>query len=98
MVWTAPALMTPGRVQPGKARAFAGAEPGGFREQRVADGVAADAGPVVFGAEEFVDLLEELAAGAVVFVEDEDGGSQPGRFGGGRQAGRAGADDDDVCV
>jgi hypothetical protein len=47
---------------------------------------------VFTGAEEFVDLLEELSAGAVVFVIDDDINTVSGSLDSGSQSGRTGAD------
>ena len=44
------------------------------------------------GAEEFMNLLEKLSSGAVVFIIDNDINAISGGFDGGCQSGRSGAD------
>ena len=54
---------------------------------------AADACAVVLGTEKLMDLLEQLTAGAVVFVKYHDLAAQLGDFQGCRQTCRASAHD-----
>ena len=61
----------------------------GLLHELLANHEAADLGVVLLGAEELVDLLEELAAGAGVLVEDGHVGTAPGGLDGGRHTGRA---------
>ena len=63
-------------------------------QQLLSDAVAADLRLVLLGAEELVDLLEQLSARTGVLVKHDYVHALLGRLDGGGQAGRAGPDDD----
>ena len=65
----------------------------GLPQQLGADVIAPDAGPVLPGAEEFMDLLEELAAGLAVLVNQNDLAAGLGDLDGSGKARGARADD-----
>ena len=67
-----------------------------FLQQILANGDAAQLRPVFLGAEELVDLLEQLAARTGVLVEYHHLKAVAGSGDGGAQAGRAGTHDDKV--
>lgn len=66
------------------------------RQQMLADVEAPHAGVVLPGAKELVDLLKELTARLLVFVDDQHLGAPAGRRDTGGKARRTRADDQDI--
>ncbi len=69
----------------------------GLGQQVLPDFVAPHSGLMLLGAKKFVNLLEELAAGPLILVDERDLGAGPRRFDGRRQSGRAGPHYGDFC-
>ena len=65
-------------------------------QQVLSDPEAPDTGLVFPGAEEFMDLLEELTSGPLVFVDHQDLSSSGGRLDRGAQPGGTAADHRDL--